>query len=1023
MFAVKMGGLRHPLLCLYCKETHVQPESINNNRMFDNVKYTTFEYEFGGSFSSTSTYGYVKLPYENNGGKKVMFVLDYMPTEDLKEGKLLSGQTGTLLTALSEAAFTLELKKRVKFSWLACTYNAFKTAGTSREFQFAARAAFASRVRALVNKYKPDIIVTFGHSAASVFLSAQLEATDKNLAHWYGIPLKVRATKEHECVVCPTLSLNSLVDGTSAASGMLGFVVRNLANAYTAQHRYAIDDQHLRASKSVLVDTVSKFDKLLDHVAAQEVVAVDTETDNLNRIVNRLLTLQFAVNDKTGYIVPLYHKDTPFTPSELKHIKKRLRGYFEGDNDNKYHIYANADFDLNVLRNQLGTRHMHNDVWDIFAGQFCQDENYKFLQNISGEYYYSLAVISSQFGFTGYHDASFSKKDRANISRTDLNEGVLRYMSYDVVVPYAIHEMQKRIARDKGHKHYETMVRSQISDTLHMFSRMESNGSGLDVKYLFYLRTPNSPIEQTIAKMEGQLLEMESVRKANRILQKRQGVPSKGLWGTADVNLFSFRKDDHKQLLFFKVLGLEPLATGAKGAGKLDKEFQSRYADVPEVAAYTELGKARKLRNAYVRSFIKLLGSSEDLKYDHRIRPSYGYLKVLTGRTNASDPNLQQVPSRSELGKLIKRLFIARQGRIYIKVDYKVHEVRGWGIISFDKALANIFKAARELRNKYRLNPTPELFKRLEFEADVHIVNVMYFFSKTIEELMADKKLKKTLRDAVKGVIFGLIYQMSIKSLAASIKQSFEYAENLVKNFRKRFPAGMKWIEDVKTFARKHLYFENPLGLRRHLWGYLYPKNAMTCSNRVWAEMDRRAVNSPIQGMGAQFMSIGSRYLDRMIFTLWKKEKRDVDYAVCNSVHDSLETEFAYRDVLLGIKYIEYALIDGVRKTVDKRYGMKLVVDVDIDFEIGASLSNTRAWDDSLVQLEEYVYDSLVFQRDELGYDVVVADAMKEVFVDGWPDAPSWMVQQAKNTGWKFDYAKYKRLDKERNNKSAKEQA
>lgn len=985
--------------------------------MFNKIKYTTFEYKFGGSFSSIDDYSYVRLPYENNGGRKILFVLDYMPSEDLHEGRLLSGETGMLLESLLKATFSVELKKQVNFSWLACTFNAFKTAGSTREVQFSARAAFGARVRALVLKYKPDVIITFGHTASSVFLGPQLELSDKKHSYWYGVPVQTKVGS-HECIAVSTLSLESLLEGTAATAGLLGYVIRNLANAITSTHRFAVDNELLKNSRTVLIDSVSKFNKLFDHLASAKYVAVDTEADNLNKIANRLLTIQFAVKESIGYVVPLYHKDTPFTPKELIYLKNRLRNFFEGENDNEYHIYANAGFDLNLMRHQLKTRYMHNHVHDIFGGEFGLDENYKFLSALTGEYYYSLANISAQYGFTGYMESKFSKKDRKNISTTDLDEDLLRYMSYDVVTLVGIHLKQLERAAHYGHAKYKSFVQDQINDTIHMFSRMESNGSGLDVSYLFYLRTPKSPIEETIKKMEGKLLDTPEVKKANQILLKKKGVPSNGLFGAANVNLFSLRKDEHKQILFFDVLKLKPLSRGVsingeQGKGKLDKAFQKEYASHPIVAAYTGLGQANKLKNAYVKSFIKLLASDEDIKVGvPRIRPRYNYLLVITGRTSASDPNLQQIPSHSELGKQIKRLFVARAGRLYLKVDYKVHEVRGWGIISFDVALAKIFKDARKLRNEYRLHPTPELAMRLKLEADVHVVNASYFFSVLLE------KVDKVLRNAVKAVIFGLIYQMSIKSLAKTIDKPLEYANNLVNNFRKKFPSGMKWIEDAKIFARKHLYYENPLGMRRHLWGYLYNK-ASSCGNKVHAEMDRRAVNSPIQGMGAQFMSIGARYLDTMIFKLWKEQKRDVDYAVCNSVHDSLENEFAYRDFLLGIKYVEYALIDGVRKTMVERHGFKLVVDVDIDAEIGPALSHSQAWDDSLVELERIVYESLVFQRDELHHDIVVSSAMKEVFVDGWPDAPDWMVKQAANTKWSFDMKKYLQLERKTKSKAA----
>lgn len=648
----------------------------------------------------------------------------------------------------------------------------------------------------------------------------------------------------------------------------------------------------------------------------------------------------------------------------------------------------------------------------------CLDENKKFLSDLVGDYYYSLGNVSPQYGFNGYFEAEFSKADRANISKVDLDEKVLRYMSYDVCVPLAIHRAQKRRAAAAGHELYETLVRKQFSDQLHVFSRMETNGSKLDVSYLFYLRTPNSPIEQTIRKMERSLLLTDSAKKANAILLTGKGVPEKGLFGSSAVQVLSLSNEEHKQLLFFDVMGLKPVTTGVSGKGKLDKEFQKAYASIPEVSMYTQLGKAKKLRNAYVKSFLRLLSQSEDLRHDHCIRPSYRYLEIITSRTAARDPNLQQIPSHSELGKLIKRLFIAPEGYLYIKVDYRVHEVRGWGLISFDKALAEVFARAKALRDEYRLRPNEDLAKRLVTEADVHIMNASYFFSVAIEffrNVTNDEEIKakiKDLRNSVKGVIFGLIYQMSLNSLAATLGRTKKFTENLVSNFHKRFPKGMAWIEKVKRLARKHLYVENPMGFRRHLWGFLYPDQC-ACANKVHAEMSRRAVNSPIQGMCSQFMAVGARELDTVVHDIYVETQRTVDYKVCNSVHDSLENLFSYRDFLLGLRLVEESLTSGVRRIVVERYGWDFVVDLEVDFELGASLDQTKTWDFSLVQLEDIVHKSLIFQRDELGYKINVPEIMEEIFVEGWVDAPIWMKKQAKNIGWKYQPSKYRQSRRE----------
>ena len=115
----------------------------------------------------------------------------------------------------------------------------------------------------------------------------------------------------------------------------------------------------------------------------------------------------------------------------------------------------------------------------------CLDENLKGLDAFLGEYYYSLGNLSVQYGFTGYLNAEFGKQHRANFGEADLSDkAVVRYTTNDVVVPFAIHNVQKQRARDRRYTHYDGVVRWEISDTIHAFSKMEHTGAGLDVNYL-----------------------------------------------------------------------------------------------------------------------------------------------------------------------------------------------------------------------------------------------------------------------------------------------------------------------------------------------------------------------------------------------------------------------------------------------------------------------------------------------------------------------------------------------------------
>lgn len=975
------------------------------------TKYTKFEYSGLSRFDVDDTFEYVKLPYSNDGGSsasKVLFVLDYMPSEDLESGKLLSGVTGDLLGNLLQYTRKVFGKGSRQINWMGVSFNAFRTAGKSSEFQSQAHEAFAERIHKLIVAYKPDYVVAFGRGPMDALLGDKIVSDDKGrkrYSHWFGNPVQRSfKTKSGEVTtkVVSNMSLYDVIRASSAGAGVLGYMCRWLAPIYGFS--YQVDGKRLENHKSSVIETLHGFKKLMKRLRAYSgPVSIDTETKNLHKVTNKLYTIQFAVTQDEAFLLPLYHKDTPFTPSELEYIVSDLKAFFE-DNNNDFHIYVNAKFDLTQLRDQLGVDYYCTDVVDILGEMFALDENGKFIETVCGEYEYSLGNLSVQYGFEGYLNAEFGKANRKNFGDADLtNPAVIRYCGYDVVTPLAIHEQNIKIAAAIGYTKWLQVVRWEIGDTIHAFTELEHTGALVDIPYLFYLRTPDSPIENVIKQQEATLLSTPAAKKANSLVVQNRGGTTDSLWGNAYTapTMLKLNTVEGKQALFFDVLKLKPLEFGAadrktgEKRGKIDKIFQKTYASVPEVAAFTALEKAKKLRNAYVRSFIRLLGESEDFSVTKRIRPNYSYLKVVTHRGSAADPNLQQVPSHSELGKHIKRLFVAREGCLYVKVDYKAHEVRGWGIVSFDKAIAALFQHATDLYNEYRVRPTPELKKRLKSEADIHRINAGYFFGMNPGDVDGDT------RSAVKSVIFGVIYQKSAKSLAKDLKRELEFMKDLVEKLFKRFSNGKRWIEATKKHARAHMFVEAPIGIRRNLFGYLMPASHPD-AERIWGEMDRRAVNSPIQGMCSKFMMNGCRIITAVRSKIQEKRK-DFELWLTNSVHDSLENEASYKSFIKSIAVIEWCLTEGVKKKVKDRHNFDLISTPEVDFEIGASLSQCHAWDFSVWQLERLVVDSLLFQRNQLGRKIDV-DKVHDLIFDQVPeDAPDWMLEQVKNLDYKFD--------------------
>jgi len=1105
------------------------------------VIYDTYEYNFGTAFKGTQTYNHVQLAkHVKKGADKLLLVLDYMPTEDLKSSRVLSGVTGDLLKKLLAVTNKYYGYSRTldDFDWLAVAFNGFKTAGETDIFKQSAKDAFKKRLESIITSYKPNTVLTFGPDGYRALNGARIEQYGGKMQHLYGVSTPIivkRGDKSHKCNHVPTLSLNTLINdqGLGNEMALAGYVARNIGTALNGEMRYKIPKLEYT---TVLVDSIKKFKKMIEAIIDEPRLSIDTETENLNRRVNRMLTVQFATTTKTAYVLPFLHKDSPFTSEELQYIKKVLRDYFERKNKNDVHIFANGTFDLTVLRNNLDIRFFKTDIWDIFAGEFALDENLKNLSGVTGAYYYSLLNLSMQYGCTAYYDAEFGKDKRKTIAQVDLDEALLEYCSLDVIIPLHIMRLQLQRAKDEGYKKYKDIVRKQISDMIHMFSTWEFNGCPTDIEYLFYLQTRDSPIRQEMDNIKKKFYETKGVQKANAKLLKKSGMPTIGLFGRSDVKVFDIAKQDHQQLLFFDVLKLKPTGKGkenskGKAKFKVDKTFQKKYEDVEEVKLFQALGKAKKLYTSYVKAFIKQWGSDDDMRFDKRIRPHFGFLDVVTGRTSAQKPSLHQIPSRPELGKHIKRLFITEKGRILIKVDYSAHEVRClsldsyvsteigmvklrdiiemhdkplvhsfnhetcevelkeigtqsvhppeedmyeigyyggtitvtgnhqiwsvtrndyiradeivegdalrvqysavkvtsirkvprpelvcdigiadnhnlfvcdkpedtpvlvhncWSLFTGDKTVADLFANGRALREQYKLHPDPELLKRVKLEGDVHKINAAYFFGIPIE------KVDKKIRDAVKAVIFGLIYQQGMNGLSKSTGQTVEAIEKLVAQFKKKHPVGVKWFDAIKQFARDNLYVESPIGRRRHTWGHLIPKNATKNADSVIARNERQSVNSPIQGIGSDFLINGARSVERLKFEHFEKTGHYPDFYQANSVHDSISFSCAYEDVWLALDMIERGLTDEVAKVSQERHGMDFIVPLEIDFEIGNNERDCEGWTFSIEQLGD-ILKSCLKEQQKLYPDMDAKAVYNNIMREQYEYMPSWAKTQAWN--------------------------
>ena len=592
-------------------------------------------------------------------------------------------------------------------------------------------------------------------------------------------------------------------------AALIGFFYQHIQELLEGKNRYTINKDNW---EGILVKDIQGFKDMMLDIKNSPVISWDTETTGLSRTQETLLTIQIAVSSKKAYVLPWQHKESPWTAKELEYIKKELKHYFEFGTW-KYHIYQNAKYDIIQFKTHLGLRYYNGSIVDQMACLFAMDENRKFLTLVGYPKPYSLEFVAKNFGAGDiYHEGELGKEDRTTLENQSL-EGIAEYGIKDVIIPYQIVSFLFKEAKRRGDTGFVKIVSKQISDMIFDFTVMEYNGELLDKAYLLKQRDNNSELAQKAKDILDKLKTLDSVQKANDILLERKGISaSAGLFGKRW--LFDINREESQQALFFTVLGIEPLKNKKNGGGALGKDFKEHYRNqYEEVALLDEYDKIKKIKTTFIDAHFDRFSTDKDLQFDNRIRASYGFTGVVTGRASASSPNLQQIPSRGEYAKLVKRQFIANPNHLILKADYSAHEVRNWGNVSKDEMVGKAFNDGKQLRKELRYyfaDDLEEWEKFRKFQLDTNwvvpknsnIPALNYEQKKELIDKMEDKKLKKLAslifdlenkgdvhkrnyefffgipaykvtkqqRQSVKGVVFGVIYGKGARTLATDIQ-------------------------------------------------------------------------------------------------------------------------------------------------------------------------------------------------------------------------------------------------------------
>ncbi len=379
------------------------------------------------------------------------------------------------------------------------------------------------------------------------------------------------------------------------------------------------------------------------------------------------------------------------------------------------------------------------------------------------------------------------------------------------------------------------------------------------------------PLARVLADMEsvGFEVDAEAIAKYGEQLEKRTNELSSDIY---ELVGYEFNLNSPKQLgvALFEKLGLP--------AGKKTKSGYSTNADVleglkdkhPAVSKLLEYRTLSKLKSTYCDGLLKAVGE------DGRIRSTLNQTETRTGRISSAEPNLQNIPVRTDVGKEFRRFFVAHEGRVLCDADYSQIELRVLAHMSGDKAMIDAFNNG----------------------ADIHTITAAKVFG------LPESMVTPQMRSSAKAVNFGIVYGIGAFSLAKDIGVSFGDAKRFIEGYLANFSGVKAYMEKTLEQAKESGYVETSFGRRRYL-PELKASNGML---RAFGE--RVARNAPIQGTAADIIKIA------MVRVYTRLKEENLDAKLILQIHDELIVESSEKDAQRAAEIISFEMSNACKLSV-----------------------------------------------------------------------------------------------------------
>lgn len=357
-------------------------------------------------------------------------------------------------------------------------------------------------------------------------------------------------------------------------------------------------------------------------------VAFDTETENLNKIHgNRLVSLQFAINDKKGYVICIDKPYVEYSEKELKVIKKKLVRLFTSDRGNIIWLMHNAQFDIAQVVAQLKVKWVEAPVYDTQLFIHVLDEN------LVGAHDYSplKEKAAEFFNFKLYEKEAIEARGEGNLLSLP-KKSFITYSGMDAYVTMRLFLYLKLYAQSIDYwKKAQRILKWIYSPAVKSFSRISQNGFYIDKKQLKWLLSDKSPVLGRLDEIRNYYYNDPKVQAVNKELSLENNNGVKSIFGYKTKWIFDINKPDHRKALFF---------TSKKGyqlkkikGFSTDADFQSAYRDTVEIVKiFEEEQELKKLFTSYMKPVSKLMMKGEGDVVDGRVHPSFQLNGTVTGR-------------------------------------------------------------------------------------------------------------------------------------------------------------------------------------------------------------------------------------------------------------------------------------------------------------------------------------------------------------------------------------------------------